>query len=144
MLQPLTWNVPITNKDGTPTNEFMRKWLQQQAQNTGIPTGANPTATAADTAVNGTATTFMRSDAAPAVQKASSSAFGIAKVDGTTITATGGVLSVPGLAATTFDSNQVVAGNTTPSGGAISLVHNNGDPVVWEEMPSARGWGVQT
>ena len=24
------------------------------------------------------------------------------------------------------------------------LVDNNGDPVVWEEMPSARGWGVQT
>jgi hypothetical protein len=56
--------------------------------------GANPTATATDTATNGTATTFMRSDAAPAVQKASSSQFGIAKVDGSTITASGGVISV--------------------------------------------------
>lgn len=36
-LNPLTWNVPIANKDGTPTNEFMRKWAQQQAQNGAIP-----------------------------------------------------------------------------------------------------------
>ncbi len=56
-------------------------------------TGANPTATAADVAVNGSATTFMRSDGAPAIQKSSASVFGLAKVDGTTITAAGGVLS---------------------------------------------------
>jgi hypothetical protein len=56
-------------------------------------TGANPTATASDVAVNGVASTFMRSDAAPAVQKTSGSVFGLAKVDGTTITATGGVIS---------------------------------------------------
>jgi hypothetical protein len=54
---------------------------------------ANPTATASDVAVNGTATTFMRSDAAPAIQKTSSSVFGLAKVDNTTITASGGVIS---------------------------------------------------
>lgn len=59
----------------------------------GSVSGADPTATAKDTAVNGAATTFMRSDAAPAVQKASSSQFGIVKVDGTTITASGGVIS---------------------------------------------------
>jgi hypothetical protein len=35
----------------------------------------------------------MRSDAAPAVQKASASQFGIVEVDGTTITATAGVIS---------------------------------------------------
>lgn len=58
-----------------------------------IPVGANPTATASDVAVNGSATTFMRSDAAPAVQKTSSSVFGLCKVDGTTITAVGGVIS---------------------------------------------------
>jgi len=56
-------------------------------------TGANPSATASDTAVNGSATTFMRSDAAPAVQKGSASQFGVVKVDGSTITATGGVIS---------------------------------------------------
>lgn len=58
-----------------------------------LPVAANPTGTAADVAVNGVATTFMRSDGAPAVQKGSDSAFGIVKVDGTTITATGGVIT---------------------------------------------------
>lgn len=57
---------------------------------------ANPTATASDVAVNGIATTFMRSDAAPAVQKTSSTQFGLAKVDGTSITAVGGVISSSG------------------------------------------------
>lgn len=57
-----------------------------------IPVGANPSATAKDTAVNGSAVTFMRSDAAPAVQKASSSQFGIVKVDGKSIIATSGVI----------------------------------------------------
>ena len=28
-LNPLTWNVPIVNEDGTPTQEFMRKWQLQ-------------------------------------------------------------------------------------------------------------------
>lgn len=59
-------------------------------------TGANPTATASDTAINGSAITFMRSDAAPAIQKASSSVFGLVKVDGTTITASGGIISSTG------------------------------------------------
>lgn len=36
-VNPLTWNVPISNKDGTPTNEFMRKWLQQQTSNSSVP-----------------------------------------------------------------------------------------------------------
>jgi hypothetical protein len=60
------------------------------------PVGANPTATAGPTAVNGSATTFMRSDAAPAVQLGSSSQKGIVQVDGTTITAASGVISSTG------------------------------------------------
>lgn len=72
---------------------------------------ANPTATASDTAVNGSAATFMRSDAAPAVQKASASVFGIVKVDGTSITATGGVISAPGSGGGSVTS--VTCGNTT-------------------------------
>jgi hypothetical protein len=56
----------------------------------------NPTAIAGDVAVPGTADTFMRSDAAPAIQKASASQFGIVKVDGTTITESGGVISAVG------------------------------------------------
>lgn len=29
-LDPLNWHIPIANKDGTPTAEFMRKWNTQQ------------------------------------------------------------------------------------------------------------------
>jgi hypothetical protein len=36
-VNPLTWNVPIVNKDGTPTNEFMRKWQAQALVNGLIP-----------------------------------------------------------------------------------------------------------
>lgn len=32
-LDPLAWNVPIVNKDGTPTPEFMRKWTAQRSIN---------------------------------------------------------------------------------------------------------------
>jgi hypothetical protein len=58
--------------------------------------GANPTATAGPTAVNGTSANFMRSDGAPAIQKATSGQFGIVEVDGTTITASAGVISAVG------------------------------------------------
>lgn len=79
--------------------------------------GANPTATAGPTAVNGTATTFLRSDGAPAIQKASSSVFGIVEVDGTSITASGGVIS-----ATTGGSGTVTSVATAcgATGGTIT------------------------
>jgi hypothetical protein len=60
------------------------------------PVGADPTATASDAAVPGSALTFMRSDAAPAVQIGSATQFGIYKVDGSTITETSGVISAAG------------------------------------------------
>lgn len=75
------------------------------------PSGANPTGTASDTATNGTARTFMRSDATPAIQKGSSSAFGVVKVDGTTITASGGVITAAGGSFTPALPNYI-AGNT--------------------------------
>lgn len=56
-------------------------------------TGANPTATAGPTAVNGSAPTFMRSDAAPPVQAGSASQQGILQC-GTGITCSGGTASV--------------------------------------------------
>lgn len=61
-----------------------------------VPLGANPTATAGASAINGSAATFMRSDGAPPVAKASNSAFGIVEVDGTSIIAAGGVISATG------------------------------------------------
>lgn len=60
---------------------------------TAVPAGANPTATAGPNAVNGSAATFMRSDAAPAIQLGSASQKGVVEVDGTSITASGGVIS---------------------------------------------------
>lgn len=56
-------------------------------------TPANPTATAGPAAVNGTATTYMRSDAAPAVQKAGASQFGIVQ-PGTTLACPSGVCDI--------------------------------------------------
>lgn len=80
-------------------------------------TGANPTATAGPTAVNGVATTFLRSDGAPAIQKASASVFGIVEVDGTTITASGGVISSVSGGAGTVTSIATSCGAT---GGTIT------------------------
>jgi hypothetical protein len=34
---PLTWSVPITDKEGRPTEEFQRKWAQQFGINESIP-----------------------------------------------------------------------------------------------------------
>jgi hypothetical protein len=59
-----------------------------------LPVGANPSATAGPAAVNGSATTFMRSDAAPAVQKATSGQFGIVEGDGATLGLSSGVISI--------------------------------------------------
>lgn len=84
------------------------------------PVAANPTATAKDTAVNGVATTFMASDSAPAIQKATSSLFGIVKVDGTTITASGGVISSTGLSAGT-PPTIVQSGISTAASASITL-----------------------
>jgi hypothetical protein len=55
--------------------------------------GANPTATAGATATNGTASTFMRSDAAPAVAQGTNAVKGIVEGDGTSISLSSGVAS---------------------------------------------------
>lgn len=60
------------------------------------PIGGTPSAVASDIATVGTATTFMRSDASPAIQKASATQFGVVKVDGLTIQSTGGIISLVG------------------------------------------------
>lgn len=88
-------------------------------------TFANPTATAADTAVNGSATTCMRSDAAPAVQKASSSVFGIVKVDGTTITSSGGVISASSSGTTGYTWAFPNLASSTLSGAPAAATYGN-------------------
>lgn len=57
-------------------------------------TTANPTAIASDVAQNGVASTVMRSDAAPAVQKATNSQFGLVEPDAFGICISGGVISL--------------------------------------------------
>lgn len=102
------------------------------------PTGANPTATAADVAVNGVATTFMRSDAAPAVQKASASQFGIVEVDGTTITASGGVITAVGGGGGGVSSVTNSDGTLTisPTTGAVVASLNLGNANTWTAAQS--------
>ena len=76
------------------TTLYMYDWNAAAWVTRGNATGANPTATASDTAVNVSSANFMRADAAPAVQKGSSSQFGVLKVDGTTLVTASGVASV--------------------------------------------------
>jgi hypothetical protein len=60
---------------------------------------ANPTASAGSSAVNGVATTAMRSDAAPAVRLATSSQTGLVQPDNSTITINGsGIITAAGSA----------------------------------------------
>ena len=89
---------------------------------------ANPTATAGPAAVNGSATTFMRSDGAPAIQKASSSQFGIVEVDGTSITASAGVIST--VAAGSGLYHQVMSATPTRSGTGFTTTVDGGGGVA--------------
>jgi hypothetical protein len=86
--------------------------------------GANPTATAGPNATNGIATTYMRSDAAPAVQKASGSQFGIVEVDGTSVTQSGGVISAAAGGLTGSSLASGVTGSSLTSFGAGATQQN--------------------
>jgi hypothetical protein len=83
---------------------------------------ANPTVIASDTAVNGTATTFMRSDAAPAVQKADATHYGLVKPDNTTITVNGsGLLVASGTSYTLPTATTSVLGGVKVDGTTITI-----------------------
>lgn len=82
--------------------------------NSATPVSANPTALAGDVVVDGTAHTFLRSDGAPAVQKATTSQFGLVKPDGSTIDVSGGVISVP-------DATTSAVGLVKPDGTTIGI-----------------------
>lgn len=83
---------------GGPVNTLLIEpiFYDQTSPNGGAP--ANPTATAGPTAINGSASTYMRSDSAPAVQKGGNSQFGIIEGDGSTINCASGVCSTTPLA----------------------------------------------
>lgn len=102
--------------------------LTAASSGTAPPSAANPSATAGDAAVNGSASTFLRSDGAPAIQKGSSSVFGIVKVDGTSITAASGVISaVAGGSGTvtsvamTVPAELAVAGSPVTTAGTFAV-----------------------
>lgn len=116
---------PIPN--GTNTNCLIvtGKVLGQGACGGGGLTPANPTATAGPTANNGVALTYMRSDASPAVQLGSATQKGIVQVDGTTITAVGGVISAV-VGGTPGGTNTQVQYNNSGSFGGITGATTNG------------------
>lgn len=98
---------------------------------------ANPTATAGSTAVNGSATTGMRSDAAPAVQVATSSLLGILRPDNVTITISGGVISAS--PATAFANPTAVASDTAVNGSATTAMRSDAAPAVQKATTSVFG-----
>lgn len=82
---------------GTPTTSHCATWAGPQLlQDASCPAPANPTATCGTTAVNGSASTYMRSDAAPACPAATNSTKGLMEGDGTSITCSAGVCSTVG------------------------------------------------
>lgn len=73
--------------------------------------------------VDGSASTFMRSDAAPAVQVATTSKPGLVQPDGTTITISGDVISSVGGSSTLTIGTNLISGGT--SGYALTVGASN-------------------
>lgn len=98
-------------------------WLQLSGGGGAV--GANPTAVAGPAAINGVAVTYMRSDAAPAIQLATNGQFGIVKPDGVTITIAAGVISA------VVPSGTLTAGTTGTSGFAVGdlIVNDTGNVI---------------
>lgn len=92
---------------------------------------ANPTATAGPAAVNGSAATCMRSDAAPTVQKGSSAQFGLMECDNVTVTCPGGVLSASTLLAPTV--TRVASGTTNTISSCAAVLCT----VAWDSSTSS-------
>jgi len=90
------------------------------------PTGANPTATAGPNAVNGSATTYMRSDAAPPIQLGSSSQPGLIQC-GTGTTCSGGTMSVSGATAA---NPTATAGPNAVNGSATTYMRSDAAPPI--------------
>ena len=87
-------------------------------------------------AVNGSATTAMRSDGAPAIQKGSNAQFGIVEGDGSTINCVAGVCtSIGGISVTS-----IVPGTTTIGGAtAPCVIENTGTTVMGCTAETAPG-----
>lgn len=147
-VNPLTWNVPIVNKDGSPTTEFQQKWLQQATTNASIvnlTTAAGVsavldliTALAGSLLVRGTtrwqglpspadATMFLNGAAAPAFAKVKDTDLAVTDVTGNnvSIAAHGFAPKAPNDATKYLDGTG--AYSTPPSGGtAAASIYDDG------------------
>ena len=104
-----------------------------------LPVGANPTATATGSAINGAASTFMRSDAAPAIQTASGTQPGLlSSADWTTFNSK---LSAEADTLATVTGRGATTGvNVSLSGGITSLGNTTSNWISW----GAYGTGAPT
>lgn len=110
-----------------------------------LPTAANPTATAGSTVIDGSASTFMRSDAAPAIALGSSSTFGLVKVDGTTITASGGVItSVGGGGGPSAGNPTATIGTSAVNGSATTFMRSDAAPAFGDLTGPITSTGLAT
>jgi hypothetical protein len=136
---------------GSVTAGHCSTWSGPQSlQDASCPAAANPTATASDTAVNGSATTYMRSDGAPPVQKATNAQFGIVEGDGTTLTCSTGVCSaiaafalVPSAEVVTTESTASTSyTDLATSGPAVTLTTGTSVAVLISGRAAVSGGGI--
>lgn len=99
-------------------------------------TFANPSGTAGPTANNGSATTAMRSDATPAIQKGSNTQFGIVEVDNSTIIAASGVLSAVSIKNNYAATTTPGTGNDTTQGYAVGS--------IWLNINTGQSWRARS
>lgn len=126
-VNPLSYNVPIVNKDGTPTNEFMRKWAQQGSTNGTIPDLSTADAVSAILDLIG-------------ATQGSLLARGLSQWQALAPGTTGYVLTiVGGVPAWAAPSSGVLIGAGAPSGlqPAGTLYSQSDAAVVWSSQPTA-------